>query len=56
MPAWKVAKVKSKNERKKTQQVVKTGHFATLMDVCYLKNSELEPKFQNIRRSRRALR
>ena len=25
----------------------KTGHFATLMDICHLKNFEIEPKFQN---------
>ena len=24
----------------------KTVHFASLMDICHLKNSELEPKFQ----------
>ena len=28
------------------QQERKTIHFATLMDICHLKNSELEPQFQ----------
>ena len=28
------------------QQWTKTVHFASLMDLCHLKNSELEPKFQ----------
>ena len=26
-------------------------HFASLMDICHLKNSELEPKFQKLQRS-----
>ena len=25
----------------------KTVHFASIMDICHLKNSELEPQFQN---------
>ena len=32
-------KVKSKKEKRK-------DHFATLMDICHLKNAELEPKHQ----------
>ena len=45
--AWQLTKVKNKkevidearNERRK-------AHFASLMDLCHLKNSELEPKIQ----------
>ena len=31
-------------------------HFASWMDICHLKNSELEPKFQKYKRSSRTLR
>ena len=27
-----------------------TVHFATLVDICHLKNTELEPKFQKLQR------
>ena len=47
LPAWKMTKVKNKTgvmeEAGREQRAV---HFATLMDICHLKNSELEPKFQ----------
>ena len=47
IPAWQLTKVRNKkeviddarNEGRKVQ-------FASLMDVCHLKNSELEPQFQ----------
>ena len=45
--AWNLTKVKSKSEvidkaRTKGAKV----HFASLMDICHLKNAELEPKHQ----------
>ena len=46
-PAWQLTKVRNKREvidkaRNKGRKV----HFASLMDLCHLKNSELEPQFQ----------
>ena len=41
--AWQLTKVRNKNE------VIAEGrkvHFASLMDLCHLKNSELEPQYQ----------
>ena len=49
--AWQLTKVRNKNEvieeaRNKGRKV----HFASLMDLCHLKNSELEPQvFRNKR-------
>ena len=45
--AWNLTKVRSKKEvideaRKKERKV----HFSSLMDICHLKNSELEPQYQ----------
>ena len=45
--AWKLTKGRHKKEviaeaRNEGRKV----HFASLMDLCHLKNSELEPKFQ----------
>ena len=47
IPAWDLAKVRSKSEvideaRTKGAKV----HFAPLMDICHLKNAELETKHQ----------
>ena len=47
IPAWQLTKVRNKKEvideaRKEGRKV----HFASLMDLCHLKNSELEPKYQ----------
>ena len=47
IPAWQLTKVRSKKEvieeaRNKGRKV----HFASLMDLCHLKNSELEPPYQ----------
>ena len=47
IPAWQLTKVRNKNEviteaRNEGRKV----HFASLMDLCHLKNSELEPQFQ----------
>ena len=57
IPAWDLTKVRNKSDviteaRKGGRKVL----FASLMDICHLKNSELEPKFQNMRRSPRAPR
>ena len=50
VPAWDLTKVRSKSEvideaRKKGAKV----HFASLMDICHLKNAELEAKHQKYR-------
>ena len=50
--AWDLTKVRSKKEvideaRTKGGKV----HFASLMDICHLKNAELEAKLQKIQRS-----
>ena len=47
MPAWNLTKVRNKSEvideaRTKGAKV----HFASLMDICHLKNAELETKHQ----------
>ena len=47
IPAWQLTKVRNKKEvideaRNEGRKV----HFASLMDLCHLKNSELEPQFQ----------
>ena len=47
IPAWQLTKVKNKKEvieeaRNKGRKV----HFASLMDLCHLKNSDLEPQYQ----------
>ena len=46
IPAWQLTKVRNKNEviaeaRNEGRKV----HFASLMKLCHLKNSELEPQF-----------
>ena len=46
IPAWQLEKVKSKKEVILEAQRDKKVRFATLMDVCHLKNAELEPKLQ----------
>ena len=46
IPAWGVRNVKSKKEViKEAQKNNNRVHFASLMDSCRLKNSELEPHF-----------
>ena len=47
IPAWQLTKVRNKKEvideaRNKGRKV----HFASLLDLCHLKNSELEPRYQ----------
>ena len=47
IPAWDVKKVSSKKEiEKEAQKNNNKVHFASLMDLCHLKISELEPQFQ----------
>ena len=47
IPAWNLTKVKNKTEGiVGARKEGKTVHFASLMDLCHLKNSELEPQFQ----------
>ena len=45
-----MTKVKNKTEViAEAKKGGKTAHFASLMDLCHLKNSELEPKFQKFK-------
>ena len=47
IPAWQLERVKSKKAViLEAQRDKKKVHFATLMDICHLKNAELEPNFQ----------
>ena len=55
--AWQLTKVRNKKEviaeaRNKGRKV----HFALLMDLCHLKNSELDAQFQKIQRQVRTSR
>ena len=50
--AWNLTKVKSKKQvidEERTSGA--TVHFASLMDICHLKNAELEAKHQKLQRS-----
>ena len=41
LPAWQLDKVKSKKEVILDAQIEKTEvHFATLLDICHVKNAE----------------
>ena len=47
-PAWQSTKVRNKKEViAEARNEGKTVHFASLMDICHLKNSELESKNRN---------
>ena len=47
IPAWQLGNVKSKKEVfLEAQRDKNKVHFATLMDICHLKNAELEPIIQ----------
>ena len=47
IPAWQLVKVKSKRGTiLEAQRDKKKVHFATLMDICHLKNAEFEAKLQ----------
>ena len=48
--AWNLTKVRSKKEVIDEARTTGTKvHFASLMDICHLKNAELEAKHQNIK-------
>ena len=50
--AWNLTKVRSKKEViDEARTSGATVHFASLMDICHLKNAELEAKHQKIQRS-----
>ena len=52
IPAWDLTKVRNKSEvidEARTKGV--KAHFVSLMDICHLKNAELEAKHQKIQRS-----
>ena len=45
--AWQLTKVRNKKEViAEARNVGRTVHFASLMDLCHLENSELEPRYQ----------
>ena len=47
IPAWQLTKVRNKKEViAEARNKGNTVHVASLMDLCHLKNSELEPQFQ----------
>ena len=48
-PTWQLTKVRNKKEVIKEIRAEKF-HFASLMDLCHHKNSELEPQHQKIQR------
>ena len=46
-PAWQLTKVRNKkNVIDEARTMGRKVHFASLMDICNLKNSELEPQYQ----------
>ena len=47
IPAWQLTKVRNKKEViEEARNQGRKVHFPSLMDLCYLKNSELEPQYQ----------
>ena len=47
IPAWDLTKVRSKSEViEEARTAGATVHFASLMDICHLKNAQLEAKHQ----------
>ena len=47
-PAWHLAEVRNKKDViNEARNKVRKVHFASLMDLCHFKNSELEPQNQN---------
>ena len=47
IPTWQLTKVRNKKEViSEARNEGRTVHFASVMDVCHLKNSKLEPQFQ----------
>ena len=52
IPAWNLTKVRSKKQViDEARTSGATVHFASLMDICHLKNAELEAKHQKLQRS-----
>ena len=50
IPAWQLTKVRNKNGViVEARNECRTVHFASLMDICHLENSELEPNFQKFK-------
>ena len=46
-PPWQLSKVRNKKEViDEARNKGRKGHFASLMDLCHLKNSEFEPQYQ----------
>ena len=48
IPAWQLTSVRKKKKEviDEARNEMRQVHFASLMDLCHLKNSELEPQFQ----------
>ena len=47
IPSWQLTKVRNKNELiAEARKEDKTVQFASLLDLCHLKNGELEPQIQ----------
>ena len=46
IPAWELTKVRSEKEVIDEARKGRKVHFASLMDLCHLKNAELEAKHQ----------
>ena len=56
-PAWDLTKVRSKKEViDEARTMGAKVHFASLMDICHLKNAELEAKHQKNKKGRVVLR
>ena len=52
IPAWNITKVRSESEvidEARTKGA--KAHVASLMDICHLKNAELETRYQKMQRS-----
>ena len=55
--AWQLTKVRNKKEViEEARNQGRKVHFASMMDLCHLKNSELEPQFQNLQGQSRTWR
>ena len=51
IPEWQLTKVRNQKEViAEARNERKTVNFASLMAVCHLKNSELEPQFQKYKK------
>ena len=47
IPAWQLTKVRNKKEViDEARNKGRKAHFASLMDLCHLENSELEPQYR----------